>query len=434
MGEMYPDTYPPAAETEKIQYMMQCNSENRTVAAKDARIAPVWKKLLISVLLAAAAVLINRAVISAEKNRITSLNVATMPYLMNEEYAQELLVEMWAEIEPEITLNFVKRSYSSVDYPEGIDVLEFDFENIEYLSSLGYFRELDPADIKAFDELIPFAKENITVNGKIYGVPQLLCGNYLVYHRSDDEMNEVESLEDLIRVMERGRTEGLPVTSDADKVWIDFGNQYEYYALDGVMDAHGAYEPFSEALVEEYMPDVYDLFDRVMDWSIETEDGDVDPAAFGAGCGRALLCFSEKTRQTGLPAEELVIRPISFSDGPDIPLAYLDSVAVSDWVKDEKRYEKCLELLNLMTGKEYVERLLTYQGKPQYFIPARDDVFRDYAKRYPLYAELYGRLAEKTLCQFRAGSGNMTDLIRWIEDYRKKRDEEQSAAQLEDAA
>ena len=414
--------------------MSQSDMKKESGAGAGVLKMPVRKKLLISVLLAAAVVLITHGAIAAGRNRITSLNVVTLPLLMNEEYAQELLVEMWAEIEPEITLNFVKRSYGSVDYPEEIDVLEFDFENIGYLSRLGYFRELDPADIRAYDQLIPFAKENLTVGGKIYGVPQLLCGNYLVYHRGDAEMDEVESFADLIEVMERGHTEGLPITSDADKVWIDFGRQYAYYALDGMVDDHGTYEPFSAALVEEHMPEIYDLFDRVMDWSMETEDGNADPTAFGAGQGRAVLCYSEKIWETGLPAEDLVIRPIAFADGPNIPLAYLDSVAVSDWVKDEKRYEKCLELVDLMTSKEYVERLLTYQGKPQYFVPARDDVFKEYAEKYPLYAELYSWLAEKTPFQFRAGDENLKDLIKWVKEYRKKRDEEQLAEELKDAA
>ena len=414
--------------------MVQDNTQERKENGTGTTKKSVWKILLISALVAAAAVLIVHVAVTNKKNRITSLNVVTQPLLMNEEYAQELLAEMWAEIEPDIKLNFVNRSYESVDYPEEIDVLEFEFENIEYMASQGYFREYDPADIEAFDELIPFAKDSITVNGKIYGVPQLLCENFLVYHRGDTEMDEVENFADLIRVMERGHTEGLPVNSDADKVWIDFNKQYAYYALDGVMDEHGSYEPFTGTMVEEHMPPVYDLFDCLMDWSMETEDGSVDPAAFGAGCGRAMLCFSENIWQTGLPADDLVIRTIAFSDAPNIPLAYIDSVAVSDWVKDEKRYEKCLELVNLMTGKEYVERLLMYQGKPQYLMPARNDVFMEYSEKYPLYAELYDRMTKETPYQFRAGGENLNDIIEWINNYRKKRDEEQVAAEADDAA
>ena len=198
--------------------MVQDNTQERKENGTGATKKSVWKILLISALVAAFVVLVVNVVVSYDKNRITSLNVVTQPLLMNENYAQELLVEMWAEIEPDIKLNFVERSYESTDYPDEIDVLEFEFENIEYLSSKGYFREYDSADIEAFDELIPFAKDNISVNGKIYGVPQLLCDNFLVYHRGDTEMDEVENIADLVRVMERGHTEGLPVNSDADKV------------------------------------------------------------------------------------------------------------------------------------------------------------------------------------------------------------------------
>ena len=103
-------------------------------------------------------------------------------------------------------------------------------------------------------------------------------------------------------------------------------------------------------------------------------------------------------------------------------------------VNDEKRYEKCLELVNLMTGKEYVERLLMYQGKPQYLMPARNDVFMEYSEKYPLYAELYDRMTKETPYQFRAGGENLNDIIEWINNYRKKRDEEQVAAEADDAA
>ena len=357
-----------------------------------------------------------------DKN-ITSINVVTMPLLVNTEYARSLLAEMWAEIEPGIELNFVDRGYGSTKYPENIDVLTFDFENIDYLSSLGYFREIKPRNIDALDSLIPFARENLYTNGKIYGVPQFVCGNYLVYHKGDTELDGVSNIVELCKVLAKGNTESLPIQEDADKVWIDFGYQYAYYALDAVLDCNGYYVPFNEVVVNRNLPEVYNLFNEVRNWSIETESGDIDPVAFGEGRGRAIFCFTEKVNMTGLNPEDLTVKAISFSDGPDVPLTYMDSVAISDWVKDPAKYEKCLELVNLMTSREYLERLLTFEGKPQYLLPAREDVFREYAEQYPLYAQMYDRLVGEQTYQFRGNAENLNQTIKSIKAYQKQMDE-----------
>lgn len=383
----------------------------------------LWKILLAAALIVALFTAVCLTAVKSDDSDITSLNVVTMPLLVNTDYARSLLAEMWAEIEPGIELNFVDRGYGSTKYPEDIDVLTFDFENIGYLSSLGYFREIKPRDIEALDSLIPFARENLFTNGKIYGVPQFVCGNYLVYHKGDAELDRVSNILELCDVLAKGNTEGLPIKEDADKVWIDFGYQYAYYALDAILDVNGSYVPFNEVVVNRNLPEVYDIFDYVRNWSIETESGDIDPAAFGDGRGRAIICFTEKVNMTGLNPEELTVKAISFSDGPDIPLTYMDSVAISDWVKDDARYEKCLELVNLMTSREYIERLLTYEGKPQYLLPAREDVFREYAAQYPLYAQMYDRMVSGETYQFRGNADNLNLTVKSIKAYQKQMDE-----------
>lgn len=76
-----------------------------------------------------------------------------------------------------------------------------------------------------------------------------------------------------------------------------------------------------------------------------------------------------------------------------------------------------------MTSKEYIGRLLTYEGKPQYLLPAREDVFAEYAGHYPLYAQMYDKVVTGETYQFLGNAENLNLTVKSIKAYQKQMDE-----------
>ena len=53
-----------------------------------------------------------------------------------------------------------------------------------------------------------------------------------------------------------------------------------------------------------------------------------------------------------------------------------------------QRYEKCLELMNVMAEAEVLTGLSVQDGAPQYLMPARKTPYGELAERFPLYAQM----------------------------------------------
>lgn len=383
--------------------------------------------LLISILTVAAICCV--LCLFGRKKAITELNVSTLALQPNKQGIQHLLADMWAEIEPDIQLNFVERGFSSADYPEGIDVLVYDCENIEYMLDQHFFRELKREDIAAYDALLPFSVQNMTIGGKIFGVPQALCGYFLCFHRGDKPMEEVSNLDDLYHALETLPEAGIPVIEEPHKLWTNFSNgYYPYYSWDSLVDEYGSPTPLSEKMIDEKMPDVYEDMKSLMEHSIGGEKAVLDPVAFGQGKGRAMLCYSEDMSTIGIDTADLDVRLISFADEENIPLLYMDCISICDTVKDRDRYEKCMKLVNLMSSEAYTKNMLFYEGEPNCMLPVRKDVFECLAEEYPIYQKLYRIITDGSFNMYRADHTNVNDLFKLIKSYRTHRDELKDAA------
>lgn len=66
----------------------------------------------------------------------------------------------------------------------------------------------------------------------------------------------------------------------------------------------------------------------------------------------------------------------------------MNEVCICEHVENELKYAKCLKLANLLTSKEYLEKLMFIDGKPQYFVPVLESVF-EVCNEYPLYSDLF---------------------------------------------
>ena len=68
------------------------------------------------------------------------------------------------------------------------------------LISAGWIRPIGPESVQESGDIFPFALKDLTVDGELYGIPVFVCGNYLIYDRTDEAMAAVEHLTDLFPI------------------------------------------------------------------------------------------------------------------------------------------------------------------------------------------------------------------------------------------
>ena len=112
-------------------------------------------------------------------NRVDTLTYAVYPYIPDAEYYQEIIERRWAEIEPNIKLVRAEWNCYHDGVPDDIDVIMYDAVIQDALIEDGWIRPIDPGKVQNAEDIFSFALEDLTVNGKLYGVPVFLCGNFL---------------------------------------------------------------------------------------------------------------------------------------------------------------------------------------------------------------------------------------------------------------
>lgn len=86
-------------------------------------------------------------------------------------------------------------------------------------------------------------------------------------------------------------------------------------------------------------------------------------------------------------ADTTTIKAISFADQENIPRLYTDAAAITSDVKGA-RYEKCMELINLMADSEVLSALSVQNGFAQYLLLARKSLYQKLAEQFPMYSIL----------------------------------------------
>lgn len=102
--------------------------------------------------------------------------------------------------------------------------------------------------------------------------------------------------------------------------------------------------------------------------------------------GHGYIGYSESMRLLKNRFDTTGIKAISFSDRENIPRLYADAAAVTAGVEG-KRYEKCLELINVMAGADVLTALSVQDGKPQYLMLARKNLYKPLAEQFAMYSE-----------------------------------------------
>lgn len=307
---------------------------------------------------------------------VESLSYAVFPYLPDPAYYQELIERRWAELEPDIPLIRADWNCYTDGKPDGIDVVMVDAVRRDALIAAGWIQPVSRAMVQDAGDLFPFALEGFTVEDELYGIPVFLCGNFLIYDTACQALAEAEHLTDLA-----GDNELLVVNAENPL-------NRPQYIVETIADTLGKANPS----LEEGDEDCLELLDRL---SVSAHRKDEDPEvarAYDAGIGQGYIGFSESMHLLKSRTGSTSIKAVSFSEQENIFRVYADAAAVTAEVQGE-RYEKCVELMNVMAEADVLTTLSVHGGDPQYLLLARKSPYLSLTERFPLY-QLLEKLAD----------------------------------------
>lgn len=308
---------------------------------------------------------------SCGKNKVETLTYAVYPYLPDAGYYQDLIERRWAETEPDIKLIRAEWDCYYDELPDDVDVLMYDAVMRDTLIENGSIRPISPDEITNPDDIYPFALDGLTVDDKLYGIPVFLCGNFLMYDKKYSALAEAEHLTDL--------------SDQEDIIVINSDNPLNrpQYVREVLADTMGEANPGETNDEDEMMA----CLDRL---AVDAHKGDEDAqvaAAYDSGSGMGYIGFSESMRLLDGRFSDTGVRSISFSNKDDTLRLYVDAVAMNSKV-DGQRYDKCIELMNIIADANVLSDVSVYDGKPQYLLLARKSPYEELSDRFPLYIQL----------------------------------------------
>lgn len=303
--------------------------------------------------------------------RVDSLTYAVFPYLPDPVYYREIIERRWAEVEPGIQLVRAEWDCYTDGAPKGIDVVMFDAVMLDSLVDAGWIQPIDPNAARDSGDIFPFALEGLTAEGGLYGIPVFLCGNFLIYDQGCGALDTAEHITDLADLSE------ILVVNSENPV------NRPQYIIEAIADARGAVNPSVDVGSE----DAVRHLDRLAIAAHKHDEDAQVTTAYDSGVGQGYIGFSESMRLLKNRADKTLIKSISFSDRPDIRRLYVDAAAVTADVEG-LRYEKCLELMNIMAGADVLTALSVQDGAPQYLLLARRSPYPRLREAFPIYARL----------------------------------------------
>lgn len=305
------------------------------------------------------------------QNDVDTLIYAVFPYLPDAGYYQEIIERRWAEIEPDIKLVRAEWNCYYDGVPDGIDVIMYDAVEQEALIENGWIQPIDPDMVQNVDDIFPFVLEGLTADGRLYGIPALLCGSFMIYDTYCADLAAAEHLTDFA-----GESEILVVNSK-------YSMNRPQYIYEILADTLGEANPAAGRGSDDLMA----LVDRLAVDAYEQDNDEQVALAYDSGIGKGYIGFSESIRFLQRRISRTGIKTISFSDQSDLLRMYVDAAAVNSKVKG-KRLEKSIELMNVITESDVLSSLSVENGVPQYLLLARKSSYEPLVKRFPIYEQL----------------------------------------------
>ena len=314
-----------------------------------------------------------------------SITMAIYPYVSDPELFQNVLTEMWEEMETGVALKFMDWNCFSDPDPRNIDVITYNALFMEYLAEYGYIQPLDMDFLDSTASIIPFAMEGSYYNGKLYALPFQVSSYFLIHFADDEAMDKVNNFAELYEELSSRVEE-----DSSDGLQIGYYDELPYFYLDALTDYNGTYTTFEE--IPEMDPldeNVMARLNEIQSIMAEINEGEYYLTNFTQWQGSACYTFNEDLYYMDDFVEDLTIRPISFFNGKNIQLFYGDFASLSTQVTDPVQKEYCMKLINLIASEEFQAHLCYGSGKLQYILPTRELVYLTASEEYPIYKTLY---------------------------------------------
>lgn len=336
-----------------------------------------------------------------------SISVAIYPYVSNMELFHQVLTEMWSEIEPDVSLQYVDWNCYEDPYPNNIDVITYDAVFLSHLVEKNYVQPLDIESVDNTYGILPFAMEGAHHEGDLYGLPFLTCSSFLIYREDDEIMSQITNYGDLCKEL-AARKKLDPNDGLLSGYYVDA----PYLYMDALIDYTGTYTTYEEGItVEQLDATIVSRLREIQSVLAPMEANDNFRVRFGQGDGSACTDYSEAIYFMGDGAAEMTLRPISFFEGENIQMFFTDLASVCTHVTDPVKLECCMKLINLMASEEFQAELCFGNGELQYMLPAREQVYLTGKEEYPFYELLYEVATNKNNRVYRFGP-SIYDYIR----------------------
>ena len=337
-----------------------------------------------------------------------SISVAIYPYVADMGVFKDVLTKMWKEIEPNVSLQFVEWDCYMDPYPNNIDVITYDALFLTHLAESGFIQPLDTDAIANTYGILPFAMEGSRHNGDLYALPFLACTSCMIYYADDEELAEVDNYTELYKLMSARMAE-----DPTSGLQTAFHKDAPYLYLDALIDFSGKYTIYEEA------PDLMSLdssvmsqFKKLTSIIVPLEDELTMRSQFNLGQGTACIDYTEGMYFMQDIADKLTIRTLSFSEDENVQMFFTDLASISSHVTDPVKLELCTKIINLMASEEFQTELCFGNGKVQYMLPAREQVYLNAMEKYPIYETLYELVSNRNNEVFRFGRDIYTYLER----------------------
>lgn len=370
----------------------------------------------------------------AAKNVETAktLNVGLYPWVPRVKQFQNALQKAWDQLGAGYTLNFVSADLWDGGYdtnPEHVDVFVFDAIHLEYFKKLGYLSAIEPESVVNANDILPYARNGVTFEEKMYGIPLLGCGNFLFYFK-DDPLAQEETFSSITGELGNcSYTSEIPPDRRGLMLNMAGGTTNACLYLEVVSANTGSIpDPLPKELNASYINTMrqlmssasyYNVNDCNLDGQCGMDQAYIRAEWFNKGHGRSYIGFTESMSQLDDETlNEIAFKPMPLSDQNQSPLFYSDIVGINPKRVTKEKFKMALLLANLMTSTEVVVESIGPDEKegPQYLMPVRVSVFNFLSLQFPKYREMKKVVMEADPTLFVLGENSKP----WIESIKNQ--------------
>ena len=331
----------------------------------------------------------------------TQLGVALYPYVPRLEQFKTAILAKWAEVEPNVSLNFINWDGGYEDNPpKDADVYVFDAMFFDYFRSRDWLVPMQASDIDNLDDFVDYAIEGVKVESDYYAIPQLGCANILFYRKDDTALANATTLSEVNDALSECTYTGK-IPPDERGLMLDMhgGTTNASLYLDITHSLTGEYPLPLPKSKEELNPEaIRDLQQLLAMASYENANAEnLKPYErgiwFGNDWGRALIQYTESMSvMTEETRQDIDFKVLPLYDKGNPPFFYADAIGVNPTTDDRGTRELAVKLANAIAATDTMVASIGANEKypsPQYLMPARPSTFKSLETSFPLYGKMY---------------------------------------------